>query len=192
MLRFIAFAVPALTLAVLTACSSDEAATTTPANPSTTVAFNEISAAGDEWLELYNTGSSEFDLGNYAIADTDKTTGEPRTTKAMRFPAGTKLPKGGFVLVLLGKDNSTPGPYSADACLPGVAVGCYYALFSVSQTRGEAVHLLAPDNTSVLNVIYPANLDFEAGAGLSACRLPDGTGEFTSCAQTPGTKNLAP
>jgi len=192
MLRFYVSALPAFALAVLTACSSDGTPTATPSNPSTTIAFNEISAAGDEWLELYNTGASDFDLGNYAIADTDKTTGEPRTTKAMRFPAGTKLPKGGFVLVLLGKSNSTPGPYSADACLPGVAVGCFYALFSVSQTRGEAVHLLAPDNTSVLNVIYPANLDFEAGADLSACRIPDGTGEFTTCARTPGAANVTP
>ena len=191
--RFFALALPALAaLVALTACSSDGSPAAAPSNPSTTIAFNEISAAGEEWLELYNTGSSEFDLGNYAIADTDKTTGEPRTTKAMRFPVGTKLPKGGFVLVLLGKGNSTPGPYSADACLPGVAVGCFYALFSVSQTRGEAVHLLAPDNTSVLNVIYPANLDFEAGADLSACRLPDGTGAFASCTQTPGAANLAP
>lgn len=187
------FAISLLALAALTACSSDGTTTTqSPPNASTSVAFNEISAAGDEWLELFNTGSSDFDLGNYAIADTDKTTGEPRTTKAMRFPAGTKLPKGGYVLVLMGKSNSTPGPYSADACLPGVAAGCYYALFSVSQTRGEAVHLLAPDNTSVANVIYPANLDFEAGTDLSACRLPDGSGEFTTCAQTPGAANHAP
>jgi len=190
MSRFIALSL--LALAASTACSSDGTATPAPSNPSASVAFNEISAAGDEWLELYNTGSSDFDLGNYAIADTDKTTGEPRTTKAMRFPAGTKLPKGGFVLVLLGKSNSTPGPYSADACLPGVAVGCFYALFSVSQTRGEALHLLAPDNTSVANVIYPANLDFEAGTDLSACRVPDGTGEFTTCAQSPGAANHAP
>jgi len=190
--RFLALTLPTLALAAMTACSSDVTPTPTTGNPSMTVAFNEVSAAGDEWLELYNTGSSDFDLGNYAIADTDKTTGEPRTTKAMRFPVGTKLPKGGFVLVLLGKSNSTPGPYSADACLPGVPVGCFYALFSVSQTRGEAVHLLAPDNSSVLNVIYPADLDFEAGADLSACRVPDGTGEFATCTQTPGARNIAP
>lgn len=189
MSRFFASAL--LALASLTACSSDEA-TIAPQNPSGGIAFNEISAAGEEWLELYNNGSSEFDLSNYAIADTDKTTGEPRTTKAMRFPSGTKLPKGGFVLVLMGKSNSTPGPYSADACLKGVAVGCFYALFSISQTRGEAVHLLAPDNTSVLNVIYPANLDFEAGTDMSACRVPDGTGEFTTCVQTPGAANAVP
>ena len=190
--RFFALALPALALAALTACSSDEAKTPATGDQSLTVAFNEVSAAGDEWLELYNTGSSEFDLGNYAIADSDETTGEPRINKAMRFPVGTKLAKGGFVLVLLGKSNSAAGPYAAEACLPGVPAGCFYASFSVSQARGEAVHLLGPDNASVLKVIYPANLDFEAGAQLSACRIPDGTGEFVTCTQTPGAANVAP
>lgn len=190
MVRF--FSCSLLALLALMACSSDGTTTAAPPNASATVAFNEISASGDEWLELYNTGSGDFDLSNYAIADTDKTTGEPRISKAMRFPSGTKLPKGGFVLVLMGKDNSTPGPYSADACLKGVSVGCFYALFSVSQTRGEALHLLAPDNSSVSSVIYPANLDFEAGTDSSACRIPDGTGQFTTCAQSPGAANMEP
>src|SRR6478609_11902164 len=182
--------VVALSSIVLSACSSD--ASPSKAVDASTIAFNEISAAGDEWLELYNTGTSELDLSGYGITDTDKVTGEPRVTKAMRFPNGTKLPKGGFALVLLDKSNSTPGPYSADSCLPGVAKGCFYALFSVSQSRGEAVHLLAPDNTSVANVIYPANLEFEAGAELSACRIPDGTGDFTTCTQTPAAANIEP
>ncbi|MES1175150.1 MAG: lamin tail domain-containing protein [Myxococcales bacterium] len=175
----------------LPACSSDSPASKANANPNA-VAFNEISAAGDEWLELYNTGTSDFDLSGYGITDTDKATGEARVTKAMRFPNGTKLPAGGYVLVLLGKSNSTPGPYSADACLPGVAVGCFYALFSVSEARGEAVHLLAPDNSEVSSIIYPADLAFEAGAGLTACRLPDGTGGLTTCSATPGAANAAP
>ena len=178
-----------LALATLTACSNGDSPAATP--NASTIAFNEISAAGDEWLELYNTGGGELDISGYAIADTDKATGEPRTTKAMRFPTGTKLPKAGFVLVLLGKSNSTPGPYSADACLPGVTVGCYYALFSVSETRGEAVHLLGPDNAKLSSIIYPANLAFEAGAGLTACRIPDGAGELTTCASTPGAANAA-
>jgi len=191
MVRLSAFAL--LALAALTACSSDGTPVATNASSaSMSVAFNELSAAGEEWLELYNNGSSDLDLSNYAIADTDKTSGQPRLNKAMRFPAGTKLPKGGFALVLLGKDNSTPGPYSADACLPGIAKGCFYALFSISQSRGEAVHLLAPDDTSVANVIYPANLEFEAGVGLSACRIPDGTGNFTTCTQTPAATNAEP
>ncbi|HEY3252682.1 MAG TPA: lamin tail domain-containing protein, partial [Polyangiaceae bacterium] len=135
------FLVVALAALVSCACSSDSSPSASH-DPSA-VTFNEISAAGDEWLELYNSGSGDFDLSGYGITDTDKSTGEARVNKAMRFPNGSKLPAHGFVLVLLGKGNSTPGPYSADACLPGVAVGCFYALFSVSEARGEAVHLLA-------------------------------------------------
>lgn len=177
-------------LVLLPACSSDEKKPQASLDASA-VTFNEISAAGDDWLELYNAGEAEFDLGGYAIADTDKTSGQARLSKAMRFPAGTKLARGGFSLVLLGKSNSTPGPYAADACLPGVSAGCFYALFSVSQSRGEPLHLLAPDNTSVSTVVYPANLEFEAGTGLTACRLPDGTGGLTTCVATPAAANQA-
>ncbi len=173
-----------------TACSSSSSSTGS-AKP-TSITFNEISAAGDEWLELYNAGSGEVDLGSYSIADTDKTTGMARTDKAMRFPAGTKVPRGGFVLVLMDKKNSTPGPYSADACLSGVSVGCFYALFSISESRGEAVHLLAPDNTEVSSIIYPVDLSFEGGSGMTACRIPDGTGDLTTCAATPGAANATP
>lgn len=179
----------ALTVLTTTACSSSSSGA--GSGKATSITFNEINAAGDEWLELYNSGSSDFDIGSYAVADTDKDTGAARVTKAMRFPAGTKIPKGGFVLVLLNKSNSTPGPYSADVCLPGVAVGCFYALFSVSESRGEAVHLLAPDNSEVSSTIYPADLAFEAGAGLTACRIPDGTGDLTTCIATPGAANTA-
>jgi hypothetical protein len=183
-------ALSALCCAALPACSSDSS-NDKSTNPST-VAFNEISAAGDEWLELYNTGSTEVDLSGYGVTDTDKSTGQARVTKAMRFPNGSKLPKGAFVLVLLGKSNSTPGPYSADACLPGVAAGCYYALFSVSEARGEAVHLIGPDNAEISSLTYPADLAFEAGAGLTACRIPDGTGDLTTCTATPAAANAIP
>jgi hypothetical protein len=184
------YSIAALLSVYLLGCSSQAPAAAAP--DASSVVFNEISAAGDEWLELYNKGDSAFELGSYALADTDKTTGTARTTKALRFPTGTKLEKAGFLLVLMGKDNSTPGPYSADACLSGVSVGCFYGMFSLSEARGEAVHLLAPDNTTLTSTNYPADLEFEAGSGMTACRLPDGTGGLTTCAATPGARNAAP
>jgi hypothetical protein len=175
---------------VLPACSTS--ASPPPAPAPNNVVINELYAVGDEWIELYNKGDRDFDLGSYALADTDKDTGQARTTQAMRFPSGTLLPKGGFLLVLAGKKNSTPGPYSPEACLKGVSVGCFYALFSMSEARGEAVHLLAPDNTTLSSTNYPANLEYEAGTTESACRLPDGTGDLTECTATPGAPNAAP
>jgi hypothetical protein len=175
---------------LLFACSSNDDKKSS--GDASSVSFNELNASGDEWLELYNGGKVAVDLSPYSLADTDKATGTPRTDKAMRFPPGTKLEPSGFLLVLLGKKNSTPGPYAADACLPGVSVGCLYSLFSVSESRGEALHLLDAENEEVSSVIYPADLTLAADSGKTACRLPDGSGDLTTCTATPGAPNEAP
>ncbi|HVW27820.1 MAG TPA: lamin tail domain-containing protein [Polyangiaceae bacterium] len=178
--------------AVASACSNGSGGDqSTSQAAASDVVVNEMSASGDEWLELYNSSSRDFDLSHYGVTDTDKTTGSPRLDKAARFPAGTKITGKGFTLVLLGKKNSTPGPYSSDACLAGVDVGCFYADFSISEARGEAVHLLSPDDTAVVDTFYPANLAFDAGSNLTACRIPDGTGDLVACDATPGAKNRA-
>jgi hypothetical protein len=178
-----------LLVAALPACTGNSSAPAATSDPGD-IAFNEMHASGDEWLELYNAGDHDVDLAGYGVTDTDKTTGAPRTTKAMRFPSGTVLEREGFLLVLLGKKNSTPGPYSSDACLPDVSAGCFYALFSISETRGESIHLLAADNKALSSAIYPADLAFDAG-NLTACRIPDGEGGFIACRGTPAASNKA-
>jgi len=175
---------------LMSACSSSDDEKSK--GDASSITFNELNPVGDEWLELYNDGKASVDLSSYSIADTDKATGTPRVDKAMRFPPGTALEPSEFLLVLLGKKNSTPGPYAADACLPGVSVGCFYSLFSVSESRGEALHLLDAKGAEVSSVIYPADLMLAADSGKTACRLPDGSGDLTTCAATPGAPNEAP
>jgi hypothetical protein len=170
------------------ACSSDDEGTTPSAD---NLAVNEISAAGSEWLELYHWGGGELDLAQYGLTDTDEDTGLPRTDKAMRLPAGTQLASGGFLLVLMGKQDTPPGPYTKEACLPDVDSSCLYAAFSISEARGEAVHLITPDNEALLDVNFPANLMAPAESNSTVCRLPDGTGELTTCVPSPGASNRA-
>jgi len=183
------FLIPGLT-ATLLGCSGSPADGAAEDNP-TDVVFNELEGAGTEWLELYNIGGDAVDLGACAVTDTDKDTGLARIVDAMRFPTGTTLAPRAVLLVLLGKKDSTPGPYPAAACLPQVDSSCFYAAFSISEARGEAVHLLAPDDTTLSSVTYPADLAFEAGSAASVCRLPDGTGALTACTGTPGAPNAA-
>jgi len=156
------------------------------------LSINELSGAGTEWLELYHSGSGELDLGHYGLTDTDKTTGLPRVDKAMRFPSDTRLAPRGFLLALLGKSNAAPGPYTADACLPNIESGCFFATFSISEARGEAIYLVTPDNEVLLSMNFPADLAAPAGSNSTVCRLPDGTGDLTTCAPTPGASNAAP
>jgi len=181
------------TAALACLACSDEGDSSDTVGDISTVTVNELSGSGSsEWLELYNDGDRGVDLGLYGVTDTDEDTGLPRVDQAMRFPEDTRLVAGSFLLVLLGKDNSVPGPYTQEACLPGVSADCFYADFSISEARGEAVHLLTPEGDSVLDVRYPADLAFPADSELTACRLPDGTGELTTCSATPDEPNAPP
>ncbi len=156
----------------------------------TSLVVNEIVATGsNEWLELMNVGSAELDVGNYAVTDTDKDTNGPKLTTAMRFPAGTKIAPGAFVLVALSRSETVVGPYPKEGCAPGAQVGCYYARFGLSATSGETAYVLKPDNSIVGSTAYPKALPVPSAANKSACRVPDGTGELVVCSATPGGPN---
>ena len=61
----------ALTALTSTACSSSSDASPSNSGKLTGIAVNEMSGAGVEWLELYNSGNGALDLSSYAVADTD-------------------------------------------------------------------------------------------------------------------------
>lgn len=160
------------------------------ASPARAVVINELKATGSgEWIELINGGTDEVDLGGHSLADTDKSTGQPRGSDAMKFPAGTAL-KGGERLVILTGKKDGAGPHRGDEeCLGGVAV-CWHAAFGVSAKDGEAVYLLGPGGEVLSSASFPA------GAGVAgeqtACRLPDTSGELVVCSPTPGAVNAGP
>lgn len=163
-----------------------------PGPGSEEIVINEFSVVGaTEWLELANKGSAAFDLSDYGLADTDKTTQEPKVEDAMRFPPGTKIEAGGYILVLVSKKDLPPGPYTKDLCLPNGPESCFYATFGVSASTGETVHFLAPNNTVITKAAYPTTVAPDP-LTQSACRVPDLTGEFAVCPQTPGAANAAP
>ncbi|NOU30049.1 MAG: lamin tail domain-containing protein [Polyangiaceae bacterium] len=173
--------------ATLAACSSS--ADTSSASGADLV-VNELRAVGTtEWLEIANKASTELDLGGYGIADTDKSSNGPKYTGAKRFPAGTKLAPKGYVLVLLSKSNAGQGVYPKDACLPESDATCFYAEFGVSAGSSESVYLLDPQDRTLSKTTYPTGVAVDAASPKTACRIPDMTGDFTTCTATPGKVN---
>lgn len=213
-LRFALVASCALASAGLAAvaCSSkDESTTTTTGDGGTTsssgssgatgnvpagaleLVVNEMAAVGaSEWIEIANKGSAAFDLSDYQLADSDKTTGEPKTKDAMKFPAGTSIAAGGKVLVLTSKKDQPVGPHPKAECLANGPDTCFYAGWGLSSANGEQVHLLGKDGAVIASTAYPRNVGVDADAGQTACRLPDMTGEFATCKGTPGAANAGP
>jgi hypothetical protein len=60
--------------------------------------INELYASGDDWLELYNSGSASKDISGYRVYDDH--------TKKYTLPAGTVIPAKGY-LVLFCDETST-------------------------------------------------------------------------------------
>ncbi len=107
----------------------------------------------------------------------------------MRFPAGTKLAAGAYLLVVTNKKKTDPiGPHPKESCVPNAQSICFYATFGISAADGESLHVLTKDNAVVATAQYPAT-SAEAGAGKSVCRKPDKTGELAQCDATPGAAN---
>jgi hypothetical protein len=148
------------------------------------ITINEISASGDDYVELVNTGSAAIDLANLVLADRDDT-GCPKTNEALTFPSGASLQPGDHLLIVADQTGATNQVQTS--CLNGPA-SCYHVGFGISASKGDGIFVLK--DTTVL-----ATAEVPAGAvtsGESWCLLPDPSGAFAKCKQTPGSANAAP
>lgn len=167
--------------------TSTSMSTGTPGEP----IINEIAAKGADWIEIANPGDSVIDLGGYGLCgDVDPTQGpECDIATIARFPQGTTLPPGGYLLIL-GDQDPVDGVGPHVMCLPdGGPTTCFYASWKVSASNGETVHLLDPKDEPVDEVLYPKDA---VPSGQTWGRVPDMTGGFAENDPTPGAANMAP
>lgn len=117
------------------------------------VVLNEVTAAGDDAVEVFNYGTRPFDLSAYILTDDLADPGDPYDFDAdlekLVLPPATVLEPGEFLVVVQGAGQGEH-PF-------GLA------------TTGDAITLLTPGLVVVDFVAYG---DGEADA--SYCRLPDG------------------
>jgi hypothetical protein len=151
-------------------CKDDEP------NVKSLVAINELMASNsntaadqdgeyDDWVELYNMGSTGYDLSGHFLTDNHK-----NKTK-WQFPGGTSIGSKGFLIVWCDGDTLQTG---------------LHANFRLSAT-GEELLLVSPDG-AVLDEVYfgPQVTD------RSYARVPDGTGPFSIQPPTFNGANSAP
>lgn len=177
------------------AALADDAATTATPDAgviTASVVVNELAPDGEpDFVELYNPGSVPLGLAGAELADADGLTDPPDATHRITFPSGTTIPAGGYLVVAMNVDppsgeTETPVGPVTPCPIDGVA-SCLQAAFGIGRTS-ETIAVLASDGTELARADYEGDL---MGAEQSSCRLPDGTGAFTTCAATPGAANAA-
>jgi len=148
----------------LATASTDLAGGGTPPDggaAASTVRINEVDPNGPsettdpDWIELVNLGAATVDLSSWKLRDDN-------AASLTAFPAGTTIPPGGY-LVVWANDNMA------------MMAGGVSMPFKLSGSKGDEVHLVAPDGSEADMTSFGANA---VATGKSWGRSPSGTGAF--------------
>jgi hypothetical protein len=153
--------------------------------PSAGIVVNEIQPHDDEWFEIANSSDADIDLSGYGICDEDAN-GDCEAAAAMRFPAGTTIAAGGYIVIMTDQaTDDPPGPH--DTCVAGVA-SCFHAPWKISASDGETLRVIDGDDAEVASLQYLPGATPDATFSYS--RLPDMTGPAAVGEPTPGAPNV--
>jgi hypothetical protein len=125
-------------------------------------------SSNEDWVELYNAGSTTFDLSGYYLSD------NPEDSVKWQFPAGSSISANGFMKIWLSGRNEVLG-------------GHYHANFKLTQTKTnpDFLVLTSPGGIIIEELqIQITKKDHSRG------RKPNGSGNwviFTT--PTPGSSN---
>jgi|GEM_PF-1581484 len=120
------------------------------------MASNSVTAADpngefDDWIELFNKGNQAADMGGWSLSD------DPLKPEKWKFPAGTTLPAGGYLIVWCDENGMQPG---------------LHANFKLSGS-GETIWLRNPAGTVIQEIVFGQQTTDKGFA-----RVPNGTGNF--------------
>lgn len=147
------------------------------AAPNTPVILNEFMASNtntvadpqgeyDDWIELRNVTDQEVDLTGRYLSD------EPNNPRKWQFPAGTRIPADGYLLVWADENTTaTPG---------------LHASFKIAAGGDE---LFLTDTDANLNAILDSVVFGEQQTGLSYGRYSTNADVWTTMNPTPGQAN---
>jgi hypothetical protein len=125
----------------------------------------------EDWIELYNIGSSAVNISGYYLSD------NPAATQKWLIPAGTSIPANGFIRFWAsGRDL--------------VNLGNYHTNFKLTQTKSTAEYIVFADQTG--SIVDQQQLSVTQ-KGHSNGRITNGGAEWgVFISPTPGSTNTTP
>ncbi|MGA1863868.1 MAG: lamin tail domain-containing protein [bacterium] len=128
-----------------------------------TIEDPDESGAFEDWIEIYNSGSSTVNMGGMYLTD------DPNDPTQWQVPAGVSIPAHGYLLFWADNDEEE---------------GNTHTNFGLNKA-GEQILLLASDHSTVLDSIKFA----EQMTDVSYGRYPDGSSSWGFMIATPGAQN---
>lgn len=156
--------------------------TSTGGSPAGVLVINELSASGDDFVELFNGGMTPIDTAGLRVADDDN--GAPKLDEAVDISGRTVMPNE-YVFILVGLDTMAMPGEQTD-CGPGPSP-CFQGAFGISNGSGDTIYLVDGADAVLTSVAIPGNA---VADGQTYSRIPNGTGDFAAGTPTPGAENM--
>lgn len=147
--------------------------------------INEVSVDGSDFVELFNSSDHPLNISGLKVADFDGATMSPKLDESVEIPEATTLGVGETLTIDANIVDAQPGFQTN--CPESNASQCLQGTFGLS-SKGETVFLLTPTGEILDSVSIDAGASPEPN---SWCRIPDGVGNFSLCASSPGAPNVA-
>ena len=117
----------------------------------------------DDWIELYNNGTSSIALDGYFLSDNFE------NLMKWEFPEGTSIDADGYLMVWCDEDGEQEG---------------LHANFKLS-SGGEVIFLVNPEGEVIDEIVFD-----EQTTDVSTGRFPNGTGDFQAMTPTFNGENM--
>lgn len=131
--------------------------------------FTDSFQKTEDWIELYNTSSSDVDISGWHLSD------KQNKPAKWEIPAGTMIPANGFLVFWCSGRNAHVN-------------GEYHTNFKLAQTKANEFVLLSDPNENIIDA-FPLEITLVEH---SRCRAVDGGSNWKVCTQpTLGSSNNA-
>jgi hypothetical protein len=125
-------------------------------------------SSNEDWVELYNTGSSSFNIGGYYLSD------NPADSVKWQFPENVTIPANAFIKIWLSGRNEVAG-------------GHYHTNFKLTQSKANPDHIvLTNPSATILESVQIQITQKDHSRG----KKPNGSGNWVIFSNpTPGSSN---
>jgi len=134
------------------------------------VVVNEVDCHGNDWIELYNTSATVFDLSGWGLSDKNPNSATARHLYV--FQNNTMIAGKGYLIV------------------EQKGVGSQALTFGIACAGGESIRLLKPLTAAAFETVSQIDIP-KIFPQFAYGRLPNGTGAFQSTKPTKRSSNVS-
>lgn len=142
----------------------------------------------NEWIEIYNPLDIEIDIANFTLCNDRLLSGYINRSGEICSDNGTKVPAKGFALITDGR-SGTEVYSNFNVSNNSIALHVESARICTGLNNNADLILIKDNDEEIIDALYYTSEWGADGNGKTLCKIPDQTGLWRECINSPGETN---